>query len=133
VVKKLAMSRRAAGGRTAPPVYWITNAPNRGDRENKCLETEIKHLFLEQNRVNKTNSVLIFQKRAFKSPFFQKKHMEMPLKRVFSPLTAHSGGQGPFLATIAPPSGTYVAMVPGLWRVSGIKEGKGALRGYKRY
>ena len=59
--------------------------------------------------------------------------MEMPLNACFSPLTAHSGGQGPFLATIALPLGTYVAMVPGLWRVYGIREGKGAPRGYKRY
>ena len=28
VVKKLTMSRRAAGSRTAPPVYWMTNALN---------------------------------------------------------------------------------------------------------
>ena len=56
----------------------------------------------------------------------------MPLKRMFLPVTAHSGGQGLFLATTAPPPGTYRAMVPGLWRVSGIREGKWALRGYKR-
>ena len=29
----------------------------------KCLETEIKHLFLEKNYVNKTNSMFIFQKK----------------------------------------------------------------------
>jgi hypothetical protein len=56
----------------------------------------------------------------------------MPLKRMFLPVTAHSGGQGLFLATTAPPPGTYRAMVPGLWRVSGIREGKWALRSYKR-
>jgi len=31
-VKKLAVSRRAAGGRTAPPVYWMINARLTGDR-----------------------------------------------------------------------------------------------------
>jgi hypothetical protein len=59
-----------------------------------------------------------------KSPFFQK-NMEIPLNACFSPLTAHSGGQGPFLATKAPPLGTYVAMVPGLWRVYGIRGASG--------
>jgi len=28
VVKKLIMPRRATGGRTAPPVYWMINALN---------------------------------------------------------------------------------------------------------
>ena len=65
---------------------------------------------------------------------FSKKNMEMQLKRVFFAYNSPQRGlQGPFLATTAPPSGTYVAMIPGLWRVSGTREGKGALRGYKRY
>jgi len=34
-------------------------------RKINCLETEIKPLFLEQNRVNKTNLIPVFQKRAF--------------------------------------------------------------------
>ena len=32
---------------------------------HKCLETYIKHLFREQNCVNKTNSIFIFQKKDF--------------------------------------------------------------------
>ena len=59
--------------------------------------------------------------------------MEVPLKRVFIAFNSPQRRPRAILATTAPPSGTYVAMVPGLWRVSGIREGKGALRGYTRY
>ena len=46
---------------------WVNTCPHgRGDREKiKCLETYIKHLFREQNCVNKTNSIFIFQKKDF--------------------------------------------------------------------
>ena len=35
-----------------------------GIEKIKCLETETKHLFVEQNRVNKTNSIFIFQNKS---------------------------------------------------------------------
>jgi len=43
----------------------------RGDREKtKCLETEIKHLFLEQSSMNKSNTAFIFQKKGFVQSIF---------------------------------------------------------------
>ena len=63
------------------------------------------------------------------------KKMEMPLKRVFfafnSPQRRPRALPGHHSATIRHLQ--YVAMVPGLRRVSGIRGDKGALRGYKRY
>ena len=58
----------------------------RGDQEKiKCLETDIKHLFLEKNRVNKTNSALIFQKKGLLKVHFsnKKKHGNTAKTRVF--------------------------------------------------
>ena len=66
VEEQLINTLPAEGGDVERGTGCSTDRGGRGDREKiKCLETYIKHLFREQNCVNKTNSIFIFQKKDF--------------------------------------------------------------------